>query len=179
MGPTLCARLDDPYGSLNARVWPQGGTFGRARPPLRRPGDGCGCSAIAVLPTCRSGAAAGMLPWARNSCPSCSRKHDRAISIRPWDSFTNAIRHQRRRLRRRIIRTDSAACLHRRRCSGVQRCPALGGVRSAFQARTKIQAWCCWPDPYWMVAKPSDSLQTPVLPSMLLRCSETANHMHE
>ena len=36
MGPTLCARLDDPYGSLNARVWPQGGTFGRARPPLRQ-----------------------------------------------------------------------------------------------------------------------------------------------
>ena len=71
MGPTLCARLDDPYGSPNARVWPQGGTFGRAWPPLRRPGDGWGCSAIAVLPTCRSGAAAGMLPWARNSCPSC------------------------------------------------------------------------------------------------------------
>ena len=120
MGPTLCACLDDPYGSLNASVWPQGGTFGRARPPLRRPGDGCGCSAIAVLPTCRGGAAAGMLPWARNSCPSCSRKHDRAISIRPWDSFTNAIRHQRRRLRRRrqsalipqrvIIGAAAAAC---------------------------------------------------------------------
>ena len=36
MGLTLCACLDDPYGSPNARVWPQGGTFGRARPSLRQ-----------------------------------------------------------------------------------------------------------------------------------------------
>lgn len=55
---------------------------------------------------------------------------------------------------------------------------ALGGVRLTYQSRLKIQAWCCWPDPNWIVAKRSDSLQTPVLPSTLLRYLETANHMH-
>ena len=36
MGPTLCVRLDDPSGSMNALVWPQGTTCGRARPALRQ-----------------------------------------------------------------------------------------------------------------------------------------------
>ncbi len=36
MRPTLCARLDDPSGSLNAHFGPQGTTFGRQRRPLRQ-----------------------------------------------------------------------------------------------------------------------------------------------
>ena len=38
IGPTMCAHLDDPYGSLHAHhdVWPQGTTFGCARLPLRQ-----------------------------------------------------------------------------------------------------------------------------------------------
>ena len=36
IGLTVGARLDDPSGSLHAHVWPQGTTFGRARPPLRQ-----------------------------------------------------------------------------------------------------------------------------------------------
>ena len=35
MGPTLCARLDDPSGSLNPHFRPHGTTFCRARPPIR------------------------------------------------------------------------------------------------------------------------------------------------
>ena len=36
MGPTLCARLDDPSCSQRAHSWPQGTTFGHVRPPLRQ-----------------------------------------------------------------------------------------------------------------------------------------------
>ena len=36
MGPTLCTRLDDPSGSRPAHSWPQGTTFGSARPQLRQ-----------------------------------------------------------------------------------------------------------------------------------------------
>ena len=58
MGPTPCARLEDPYGSLNARAWPQGALS--AVPGPRS--DRCCCSAIAVWPTCRSRWDAAMGP---------------------------------------------------------------------------------------------------------------------
>ena len=58
MGPTLCARLDDPYGSLNARVWPQGGTFGRARPPSDGPASPATGAAAVLSLSCRPAAAA-------------------------------------------------------------------------------------------------------------------------
>ena len=58
MGPTLCACLDDPYGSLNARVWPQGGTFGRARPPSDGPASPATGAAAVLSLSCRPAAAA-------------------------------------------------------------------------------------------------------------------------
>ena len=36
MGPTLCARLGDPSGSLHAHSWPYGTTIGSARAQLRQ-----------------------------------------------------------------------------------------------------------------------------------------------
>ena len=69
MGPTLCARLDDPYGSLNARVWPQGGTFGHARPPLRQVRVQCHrCLADLLQPL---GCCHGPEPWRSFTRPVC------------------------------------------------------------------------------------------------------------
>ena len=104
MGPTLCARLDDPYGSLNARGWPQGGTFGRARPPLRQVllqyhrrlaslqqplGGGHGLETLRSSPDDPSGAWRKKKSWARGATKSHGRTQNVHSEITRRETRTN------------------------------------------------------------------------------------------
>ncbi len=50
IGPTMCARLDDPSGSRPAHLWPHG-TFSSVRGPRS---NRCGCCIVAARPASRS-----------------------------------------------------------------------------------------------------------------------------
>ena len=63
MGLSLCARLDDPSGSLHAHLGPQGTALNWHLLPSQAPAltDAVAMSSLSCLPA----AAAGMLSWAR------------------------------------------------------------------------------------------------------------------